>query len=92
MFQAKDYEGALATYRNIANRLANEPEALEALSQAADCLKRLGREEESRRVIAQARHVLEQIPAQSDQQFVSFTRFSRNEWSKHLDWMGKDSL
>jgi len=92
MFQSKDYEGALATYRNIANRLANEPEAMEALSQAADCLKRLGREEESRRVIAQARHVLEQIPAQRDQQFVSFTRFSRNEWSKHLDWMGKDSL
>lgn len=92
MFQSKDYDGALAAYRNIANRLLNEPEALEALTQAAECLKQLGRTDESMRVVAQARDVLEQIPSQRDAQFGSFTRFSRSEWSKHLDWMSKNSL
>ena len=88
----KNYEGALVAYRNIANRLLNEPEALEALSQAAECLMQLGRKEESRRLISQARDVLEQIPPARDAQFMGFTRFSRNEWGKHLDWMSQNTL
>ena len=91
MYQTKKYDEALAAYRNIANRLLNEPESLEALTQAAECLKKLGRHEESHRVVDQARSVLEQIPSQRDPQFVSFTRFSRSEWSKHLDWMGRNT-
>ncbi len=91
-YQMKNYEGALVAYRNIANRLLNEPEALEALTQAAECLKQLGRAEESRRLIAQARDVLDQIPTSRDPQFAAFTRFSRNDWSKHLDWMSQNTL
>jgi tetratricopeptide (TPR) repeat protein len=91
-YQMKNYEGALVAYRNIANRLLNEPEALEALTQAAECLKQLGRTEESRRLISQARDVLEQIPTSRDPQFLAFTRFSRNDWSKHLDWMSQNTL
>lgn len=92
IFQTKKFDEALSAYRNIANRLLNEPESLEALTQAAECLKKLGRHEESQRVVDQARDVLEQIPSQRDAQFVSFTRFSRSEWRKHLDWMRRNTL
>jgi tetratricopeptide (TPR) repeat protein len=92
MFQAKNFEGALVAYRNIANRLVNEPESLEALVQVAECLRAMGRNEESAGVVAQAREVLQQIPAQREPLFTSSTRFSRDGWTKHLDWMTRNKL
>ncbi len=92
LFKAKNYEGALSAYRNIANRLVNEPESLEALVQVAECLMALGRREESAGVVTQAREVLQQIPPQRDEQFALATRFTRAEWAKHLDWMSRNQL
>ena len=92
MFQAKNFDGALVAYRNIANRLVNEPESLEALVQVAECLRALGRNEESAGVVAQAREILQQIPAQREPLFLSSTRFSRDGWTKHLDWMSRNKL
>ncbi len=92
LFQAKNFDGALMAYRNIANRLLNEPESLEALVQVAECLRALGRYEESAGVIAQAREVLQQIPSQREAFFKKSTRFSRDEWSRHLDWMSRNKL
>ncbi len=92
MFQAKNYDGALTAYRNIANRLVNEPESLEALVQIAECLRSLGRNEESAGVVAQAQEILQQIPAQRESLFTSSTRFSRDGWTKHLDWMSRNKL
>jgi tetratricopeptide (TPR) repeat protein len=92
LFQAKDFDQALSSYRNIANRLVNEPESLEALVQAAECLKALGRFEESQGVVTQAKEVLQQIPSQLDSTFLTLTRFNRLEWVKHLDWMSQNKL
>jgi tetratricopeptide (TPR) repeat protein len=88
-FQLEDYENALPLYRSVANRFLGEPESLEALTQAAECLKKLGRNEEGIRVIAQAREILAQIPANQDAKFVSVTRFSRQQWSDLLTRMEK---
>ncbi len=88
-FQLQDYENALPLYRSVANRFLGEPESLEALTQAAECLKKLGRNEEGIRVIAQAREILAQIPANQDAKFVSVTRFSRQQWSDLLTRMEK---
>jgi len=88
-FQLQDYESALPLYRSVANRFLGEPESLEALTQAAECLKKLGRNEEGIRVIGQAREILAQIPANQDARFVSVTRFSRQQWSDLLTRMEK---
>ncbi len=88
-FQLQDYENALPLYRSVANRFLGEPESLEALTQAAECLKKLGRNEEGIRVIAQAREILAQIPSNQDAKFVSVTRFSRKQWSDLLTRMEK---
>jgi tetratricopeptide (TPR) repeat protein len=88
-FQLQDYENALPLYRSVANRFLGEPESLEALTQAAECLKKLGRNEEGIRVIAQAREILAQIPVTQDAKFVSVTRFSRQQWSDLLTRMEK---
>ncbi len=90
MYQLEDYEGSLSAYRNIANRFMNEPESLEALTQSAECLRKLGRKEESQRVIAQAREILNQIPAARDPQFKTLTRLTRAEWSQLLEWMNRN--
>jgi tetratricopeptide (TPR) repeat protein len=92
LFQAKNYEGALASYRNIANRLSDEPESLEALVQVAECLKALGRKEESAGVVAQAKEILQQMSPQRDASFTTSTRFSRSDWAKHLDRMSRNQL
>lgn len=92
MFQAKHYDRALGAYRNIANRLANEPESLEALVQVAECLKYLNRHEESRGVIDQAKELLQQIPPTRDELFISLTRFNRAGWTKHLDSLSQTKL
>jgi tetratricopeptide (TPR) repeat protein len=92
MFLAKNYEGALTAYRNIASRLVNEPESLEALVQAAECLKALGRKEESVGIVAQAHDILKQIPAEREPHFATATRFTREGWAKHLDWMKANTL
>jgi tetratricopeptide (TPR) repeat protein len=88
-FQLQDFETALTLYRSVANRFLGEPESLEALTQAAECLKKLGRNEEGIRVIAQAQEILSQIPASQDAKFVSVTRFSRQQWSDLLTRMEK---
>jgi len=86
-YQLNDYEGALTLYRSVANRFIAEPEALEALTQAAECLKKLGRTAEGLRVISQAREVLDQIPPDQDAKFTSVTRFSRQQWDDLLSRM-----
>jgi tetratricopeptide (TPR) repeat protein len=86
-YQLQEYENALTLYRSVANRFLAEPESLEALTQAAECLKKLGRNDESRRVIAQAREILAQIPPEQDSRFISVTRFSRRQWNELLSRM-----
>ena len=88
-FQLQDYESALTLYRTVANRFLAEPESLEALTQAAECLKKLGRPEEGLRVISQAKEILIQIPPEQDARFISVTRFSRQQWGDLLSQMEK---
>jgi tetratricopeptide (TPR) repeat protein len=92
LLQARNYDGALATYRGIANYLLNEPESLEALVQAAECLRALGRVEERIGVVDQAKEVLQRIPSDRDPDFAALTRFSRGEWANHLSQLRGSSL
>jgi tetratricopeptide (TPR) repeat protein len=92
LLQARNYDGALTTYRGIANYLLNEPESLEALVQAAECLRALGRVEERIGVVDQAKEVLQRIPSDRDPDFAALTRFSRGEWANHLTQLRDSSL
>jgi tetratricopeptide (TPR) repeat protein len=86
-FEMEEYPSALTAYRSAANRFLNEPEALEALVQIAECHKRTGNKPEALRAIHQARQLLSRISSDLDGEFSERTRFDRPGWVRFLDWI-----
>jgi TolA-binding protein len=78
------YDEAIEAYRVAAGRYPNQPEALEALAQIAECHRKMGRETEARKTLRQAELVLQRIPSDLDGTFVAHTRGDRQHWQKLL--------
>lgn len=87
LFELEDYEEAIAAYRNVGNRFMNEPEALEALVQIAECFRQLGQPEQARRTLTQAEQLLGRIPPESEARFTAVTRADRAKWQQLLGWL-----
>jgi len=87
LFELDMFEEAIAAYRNVGNRFMNEPEALEALVQIAECYRAIGQEEQARRSLLQAEQMLSRIPAEADARFTTVTRADRAQWKQLLDWL-----
>lgn len=89
LFELGQYEESIAAYRNVGNRFMNEPEALEALVQIAECHRELGQTELVRRTLSQAEQLLNRIPPESDPRFPVVTRADRAKWQQLLVWLKK---
>lgn len=89
LYDLEQYEEAIAAYRNVGNRFMNEPEALEALVQIAECFRALGQEDQARRSLNQAEQMLSRIPPESDARFTAVTRADRAKWQQLLTWLKK---
>ena len=89
LFELGQYEDAIAAYRNVGNRFMNEPEALEAFVQIAECFRKLGQEDQAKRTLAQAEQLLSRIPPEADARFTSVTRADRARWQQLLVWLKK---
>lgn len=89
LFELGQYEEAIAAYRNVGNRFMNEPEALEALVQIAECFRQLGQEDQAKRTLTQAEQLLNRIPPEADARFKAVTRADRARWQQLLVWLKK---
>ena len=89
LFELGQYEEAIAAYRNVGNRFMNEPEALEALVQIAECFRQLGQEDQAKRTLTQAEQLLNRIPPEADARFTAVTRADRARWQQLLVWLKK---
>ncbi len=89
LFELGRYDEAIAAYRNVGNRFMNEPEALEALVQIAECFRQLGQEDQAKRTLTQAEQLLARIPPEADPKFKTVTRADRARWQQLLVWLKK---
>lgn len=89
LYDLEQYEEAISAYRNVGNRFMNEPEALEALVQIAECFKALGQDDQARRSLNQAEQMLSRIPPESEARFTAVTRADRAKWQQLLAWLKK---
>lgn len=89
LFELGQFDEAIAAYRNVGNRFMNEPEALEALVQIAECFRQLGQEDQAKRTLTQAEQLLNRIPSEADAKFKAVTRADRARWQQLLVWLKK---
>jgi len=90
LFEAGDYEEAIAAYQETARHFLSEPESLEAMVQIANAQKKLGKIPESVRSLAMAKDILSRIPAEKNARFKAVTSHDRTGWEQYLDWRIKD--
>ena len=87
LFQLRRYEEARKAYANVSTLYQNDPFVLESFVNIAQCWHRLNETLNARQTIAQAKLVLERLPA--DAKFEETTNFNRQQWSLLLDEMAK---
>ncbi len=90
LFEAGDYEEAIAAYQETARHFLSEPESLEAMTQIANAQKKLGKLPESQRTLAMAKDILYRIPPEKNARFKAVTSRDRAGWEQFLDWRIKD--
>ncbi|HEV2969632.1 MAG TPA: tetratricopeptide repeat protein [Pirellulales bacterium] len=78
------YDDAIRAYEAATNRYQHQPEVLDALMQIAACYRRLGRADEARHTLEQAKVMLTRISL--DAPFTETTNYTRDQWSRILDW------
>ena len=84
-FDLGDYRAAIDAYSTATNLYQHEPVALEAYVQIASCYRQLQRPLDARSMLEQAKAVLTALPANAPLE--ATTRYSRQDWTKLLDWM-----
>ncbi len=87
LFQLRRYEEARKAYANVSTLYQHDPFVLESFVHIANCWHRLNQTLNARQTIAQAKLVLERLPA--DANFQQSTNFSRQQWGLLLDEMAK---
>lgn len=85
LYDMDRYEEAIVAYSNATNRYQEEPEALEAYVQIANCHRRQNRAAEARGTVEQAKVILQRIRADAD--FLQTTRYNRDKWGEYLNWL-----
>ncbi len=90
LFEAGDYEEAIAAYQETARHFLSEPESLEAMLQIANAQKKLGKIPESQRTLKMAKDILSRIPPEKNARFKTVTSHDRAGWEQFLDWRIKD--
>lgn len=87
LFQLRRYEEARKAYANVSTLYQHDPFVLESFVHIANCWHRLNQSLNARQTIAQAKLVLERLPAQAN--FQESTNFNRQQWGLLLDEMAK---
>ena len=87
LYQLRRYEDARKAYANVSTLYQHDPFVLESFVHIANCWHRLNQTLNARQTIAQAKLVLERLPADVD--FKESTNFSRQQWDLLLDEMAK---
>jgi tetratricopeptide (TPR) repeat protein len=87
LFQLRRYEEARKAYANVSTLYQHDPFVLESFVNIAHCWHRLNQTMNARQTIAQAKLVLERLPA--DAKFEETTNFNRQQWALLLDEMAK---
>jgi hypothetical protein len=82
------HEDAVRACVAVINRYQDLPEVLEAYVQIATGLRRLNRADEAQAALAQARAMLDKLPA--DASFANTTNKTRDEWKRYLEWLAKE--
>lgn len=87
LFDLGRYDDAIRAYGTAISRYQHDPEVLDAFLQIASCYRRLNKVVEARGTFQQAKVVLGRIPASAP--FTSTTNYTREEWTRVLDWLIK---
>lgn len=87
LFQLRRYEEARKAYANVSTLYQHDPFVLESFVHIANCWHRLNQSLNARQTIAQAKLVLDRLPADAD--FKESTNFSRQQWALLLDEMAQ---
>jgi tetratricopeptide (TPR) repeat protein len=87
LFQLRKYEEARKAYANVSTLYQHDPFVLESFVHIANCWHRLDQTLNARQTLAQAKLVLDRLPADAD--FEESTNFSRQQWEMLLDEMAK---
>lgn len=90
LFEAGEYDEALVSYRDAANRFINEPESIEAMIQIANCQKRMGKPADSRRTLEMTKDILNRISTEKDDKFKAVTSHDREGWQRYITWMNEE--
>lgn len=90
LFEAGEYDEAMVSYRDAANRFINEPESIEAMIQIANCQKRMGKPNDSRRTLEMTKDILNRISTEKDDKFKAVTSHDRQGWLRYIDWMNEE--
>ncbi|QDU93969.1 tetratricopeptide repeat protein [Lignipirellula cremea] len=85
LFDLGDFTEAIAAYSSATSKYHDSPAALEAFVQISRCYRQINKPIEARGTLEQAKVLLRQIPEGID--FTSSTRYTRDEWTRLLDWM-----
>lgn len=85
LFQLRRYDEARKAYANVSTLYQHDPFVLESFINIAHCWHRLNQTMNARQTIAQAKLVLERLPA--DANFEESTNFNRQQWALLLDEM-----
>ena len=89
LFELGDYPAALNAYNAAATQYMNEPEVMEALLQKSRCHELMGNLREAKQVILQSQQILKRISDEKTSRFPEVTRYDRQQWEKHLEWLLK---
>jgi len=90
LFEAGEYDEAMVSYRDAANRFINEPESIEAMMQIANCQKQLGKPADSRRTLEMTKDILNRISTEKDAKFKAVTSHDREGWQRYINWMNEE--
>ena len=78
-------EDAITAFLDATSRFHRRPEAIEAFVEIASCYRRLEKPLEARGILEQAKDLLTRMDDEVN--FQQTTRYSREQWKKHLDWL-----
>ncbi|WP_158264826.1 tetratricopeptide repeat protein [Blastopirellula marina] len=84
-YDLHQFPQAIEAYSTASNRYQNDPIALEAFSQIANCYRLMGQPIEAKGTLEQAKIVLDRLPENADYSETSYG--SADEWRNFIDWL-----
>ncbi|EAQ82013.1 hypothetical protein [Blastopirellula marina] len=84
-FDLQQFPEAIDAYSTASNRYQNDPIALEAFSQIANCYRLMNQPIEAKGTLEQAKIVLDRLPEDAD--YGETSHDSANDWRNFIDWL-----